>query len=147
MRPRIYRVTILPPLFFILAILLTTCGKKITIDGKLLFFQEKSFLKSTENKIFNLENIEMIGYRKQAIPILAYKAMLIITRYWFIFFHKDGHKEEISLNGWDISTLKNLIFYLRGKYPKLKWNTHLYRDSSERLSGIDEYLSQSKETS
>lgn len=139
--------TILPPVFFTLAIFLNTRCKKITIDGKLLFFQEKSFLKPINSKIFNLENVEMIGYRKQATPIFTGKTVVVITHYWFIFFHKDGHKEETSLDGWDINTLKNLIFYLRGKYPKLKWNTHLYRDPPEKLSGIDEYLNQVKKTS
>lgn len=135
--------TILPLTFFILVILISTRGKKIIIDGKLLLFQEKSFLKSPNSKIFNLENVETIGSRKQTIPI----GITVITRQFIFFHHKDGHKEEVPLDGWDSTTLKNLIFYLRGKYPKIKWNTHLYQDSPEKLSGIDKYLNQVKQVS
>jgi hypothetical protein len=55
---------------------------------------------------------------------------------------KDKSKQEIFLNGWDMQNLKNLFFYMRGKYPAIKFNTIVLKDSSEKLSGLDELIQQ-----
>ena len=44
------------------------------------------------------------------------------------------------LSGWDIQNMKNLFFYLRGKYPSIKYNNIVLKDSSEKLSGLSELM-------
>jgi hypothetical protein len=56
----------------------------------------------------------------------------------------DGRKEEFLVNVWDKKVLIELGHYIQEKFPKIKFNTEVFRDSPERISGLDEYMNINK---
>jgi hypothetical protein len=60
--------------------------------------------------------------------------------YWIIFKLNNGESQEIILNGWDVGSIKNLFYYLRGKFPSVKFNSIVLKDSPAKLAGVEEYL-------
>jgi hypothetical protein len=68
------------------------------------------------------------------------KTLVPVTIYWLVFEGVDGVKQELLLSGWDGSTIKNLFYFIKGKFPNVKFNNILMKDSPERLSGVDEYF-------
>ncbi|MFH0864382.1 MAG: hypothetical protein V1858_04850 [Candidatus Gottesmanbacteria bacterium] len=121
-----------------LIILIQLQKNKILIDDQFLYYYYKPVLGSSQDKIINLKDINLVGYRQQVVPMFTGKTFIPIVRIWLIFNHNDGHKEEIYISDWDKGSLKNIIFYLKGKFSNIKFDTQIYRDSSEKLSGLDE---------
>ena len=39
-----------------------------------------------------------------------------------------------------MQSMKNLFFYIRGKYPRITFDTIVIKDTPEKLSGIDQLL-------
>jgi hypothetical protein len=122
-------ITVLSISFF------TVRNKKITIKDNLLLY-----LSGNDSKTIDLKSAESITERKQTSFLFTGKTMVPIVNYWFIFTDSNNQKQEILLSGWDTSTVKNALFYIKGKFPKLKINTSFYHDSPEVLSGINELL-------
>lgn len=124
-----------------LIILVQMNKNKISIDDQFLYYHYKSLFVASQDKIINLKNLNLMEYRQQVIPIFTGRTFIPVVRIWWIFNHNDGHKEEIYVSDWDKGTLKNIIFYLKGKFPNIRFDTHVYRDSSKKLSGLDELKS------
>jgi len=128
--------TILISWIFVISIgLATVKNKRITIKDSLLFY-----VSGKENKTINLNIVNNITERNQISYVYSGKVFLPIVNYWFIFHDDIKQKQEILLVGWDTNTIKNMLYYIKGKFPKLKINTSFYRDSSEELAGISELL-------
>lgn len=115
---------------------------KIWIEKNLIYFLNKSSIGSWGMHVVNLDNVTSINHRRR----LTYFAGLPKVYYWLLFHYKNGKKDEIPLEGWDENTLKNIVYYLKGKYHSVKYDTHVYRDSSAILSGVHEFLQKHKKT-
>lgn len=131
---------------FFLVVLISSLGKKIVVDGKLVYFKKRSFLgfgKWGIDKIIDFSQITWVRDRQKATYISTGKGLVPIIFYWLVFEMNNGVKQELLLNGWDFGGVKNLFYFLRGKFPHVKFDTRILRDSSEKLSGIDELLKKS----
>jgi hypothetical protein len=131
---------------FFIVVLVSSLGKKIVVEGKLVYFKRKSMLgfgKWEVDKIIDFSQISWVRDRQKATYVSTGKGIIPIVFYWLIFEMNSGVTQELLLNGWDIGGVKNLFFFLRGKFPHVKFDTRILRDSSEKLSGIDELLKKS----
>lgn len=131
---------ILPFLIIISIIIFRRNSKTISIDGEFIYFKNKSILKGWQTKVINLSKVHLISERKQIAYTYTGKTLIPIIYYWLVFNYQNGNKDEASIFGWDNETLKNIFFLLRTKFPKIKINTYLFRDSSADLSGVTEFL-------
>lgn len=125
-------------IFPIIAIL-TTLSRRVVVEGNLVFFKKKSKLgigKWEIEKLIDFSKIGKITERQKAV----FTGKVTVVYYWLIFESKDGSKEELLLNGWDNGAIRNLFYYLRGKFPEIKFDTFVLRDSPEKLSGLDKFL-------
>jgi len=132
-------------LFFAIGVV-SSKGKKIIVEGNLVYFNKKTlfgFGSWKTEKIIDFSKISWVKDRQKSSYILTGKTIVPIVFYWLVFDMTDGSKQELLLNGWDFGGIKNLFFFLRGKFPKIKFDTKILKDSSEKLSGIDEYLKKS----
>jgi amino acid transporter len=114
-------------------------GRKIKVEDSLIYFMKKSnggFGNWRIDNIIDSSNVEIVKSREKRV----YTGKAVIIYYWLIFEMKNGSPIEIMTNGWDFEELKKLFYYLRGKYPKIKFNNFLLKDSSEKLSGLDELM-------
>lgn len=122
-----------------LFILKSLIGKKIKVEDSLIYFMKKSnggFGKWTIETIIDSSNVEIVKSREKRV----FTGKVLIVYYWLIFEMKNGASIEFMVNGWDFDELKKLFYYLRGKYPKIKFNNFLLKDSSEKISGLDELM-------
>ena len=131
---------IFPFLIIISIIIFRRNSKKISIEEEFIYFKNKPIFKGWQTKMINLSKVHLISERKQIAYTYTGKVLIPIIYYWLVFNYQDGSKDEASIFGWDNETLKNILFLLRGKYPKIKMNTYLFRDSSADLSGVTEFL-------
>lgn len=131
--------------FFIIN-LINYLGKKIVVEDNLVYFKKKSWLGFGNWKIEKIIDFSQVAWvrEKQKTHFLhTSKGAVPMVYYWLIFEMKNGSKQELLLNGWDFNGIKNLFFFLRGKFKEIKFDTRILRDSSEKLSGIDQYLGKS----
>ncbi len=115
-------------------------SRKIVVDKGLVYFVKKTKLGFGEwstDKIIDFSKIIEVNERKKTI----YTGKTVIIYYLLIFHTKDNGSFEMLLNGWDIQSMKNLFFYMRGRYPAIKFNNIVLKDSSEKLSGLTDLLS------
>ncbi len=63
-----------------------------------------------------------------------------------VFYLHDGEKEVVPLFGWDNGTLREVIIYMKGKHPKIKYHTTVYKDSEEKLAGLLDYTEKERNT-
>ena len=133
-------IMIIPLVGFLYMSFFHTRNKKIWIEKDLIYFLNKSHIGAWGMNVFNLKNVTTINYKKK----IYYFGKLPSTHYWIVFLMKNNKREEIPLFGWDAETLKNVIFYLKGKFPHIKFDTHVYRDSSAVISGVHEFLQKHK---
>ena len=106
---------------------------KIRVDESLVYFMKKSlFTKWKIDKLIDFTKVKTIKDRKQ----MHYIGKGILTYYYLIFEMNDNSKQELFLNGYDIAGVKNLFFYIRGKFPEIMFNNDLLRDSPEKLIGL-----------
>lgn len=118
-------------------------GKKITIDNALVYFRKRTYLGFGAWKtvhILNFSKITEITQREQKV----FNGKMMVIYYWLIFHMHDKTKQEILLNDWDMSSMRELFLYMKGRHSNLKFDTVVLRDSPERVSGIDEYLKKLK---
>ena len=92
------------------------------------------------DKLIDLSQVAWIKDRKKVTYVSTGKAIIPVMLYWLIFEMKNGSKQELFLNGWDVSGVKNLFYFIRGKFSDIRFNTFILKDSPEKLSGLDEYL-------
>lgn len=129
-----------------ITVVVYTIGKKIEIKDKLIFFKKKTLLgygKWMIEKLIDISQVNTISDKKKVQVVWTGKALMPVTIYWLVFDMKDGTKQDLLLSGWDAGAIKNLFYFIKGKFPNVKFNNILMRDSSEKLSGIDEYLNKS----
>lgn len=131
-------------LFSFLIIVFNVKNKKITIDKNLLIFSNKSILGNTQIQMIPLNTISHIGYRKLIRYFFAGKGIIPIIHYWLVFENQDGKKEEILIDWLDRNTIKEVLLYIKEKFPKITLDTHVLRDSSEKLSGVEDFLEKHK---
>lgn len=109
--------------------------RKIVVEKNLVYFMKKSkfgFGQWILDIVIDFSKVVEISERKKSV----FTGKVVIVYYWLIFQTVDKGSFEILLNGWDIQNMKNLFFYLRGKYPSIKFNNIVLKDSSEKLSGL-----------
>lgn len=119
----------------------STIGKKIVVQGNLVYFKRRTaagFGKWTIEKIIDFSRTVAVRDRKTATYVSTGKGIVPIIYYWLIFEAKDGNKQELLLNGWDTGKISNLFYFLRGRFPEVKFDTVILRDSPKKLSGITE---------
>lgn len=122
----------------ILVLLAITKGKKISIDGNLLSAQTLS-LGGKKTTILNLDAIKIIRDKKRMTIMSTGKSIAPII--WFdLIFSSSDEDYDIDLFGWDKGTVKNLLSAIQERFPKIKINTFALRDSSEKISGLDEFM-------
>jgi hypothetical protein len=115
-------------------LLLSLKNRKIRVDKNLVFFMKKSWFSSwSTDMLIDFSKIDIIKDRTKQV----FTGKAAITYRWLIFVMKDKSNQELLLNGYDYAGIKNLFFYIRGRYPDVKFDNDLYRDSSEKLAGID----------
>ena len=121
--------------FFInmLAFSLTLRNRKIRVDKNLVFFMKKPLFGSwSTDKLIDFSQVDTVKDRTKQ----QFTGKATITYRWLIFVMKDHSNQELLLNGYDYAGIKNLFFYIRGKYPDVKFDNDLFRDSSEKLAGL-----------
>lgn len=129
-------------LFFIFAGT-SSRGKKIEVAGNLVYFKKRTMLglgKWTIEKLIDFSKVTHVKDRQRRGYVYTGKAVVPYVIYWLIFEMENGSKQEIVLNGWDNNSMKQLFYYLRGRFPKIHFDNVLLKDSPEKLSGLDEYL-------
>lgn len=119
--------------------ILTAKSREIKVENNLVYFMKRSkfgFGKWTIDRIIDFSKITDVKERQKSV----FNGKTTVILFWLIFHSKNGDQQEILLNGWDMQSMKNLFFYVRGKYPSIKLNTIVLKDSPEKLSGIDQLL-------
>lgn len=119
--------------------LVASLGKKIVIDNTLVYFRKRKSMGfgpwKTEH-ILNFSKITEVTQREQRV----FNGKMMVIYYWLIFHMGEKSKQEILLNDWDHSSVRELFLYMKGRHSNIKFDTVVIRDSPERISGIDEYL-------
>ncbi len=134
-------VTTMWLIFIVVAV--ATLGRRIVVENNLVYFKRRSklgFGKWTIDKIIDFSQISSVKDRQKSSFVSTGSTLIPVVFSWLIFEGENGEKQELYMNGWDGAALKNLFYYLRGKFPNVKFNTHIFKDSPEKLSGIDAYL-------
>ena len=123
--------------------LVASLGKKIVIDNTLVYFRKRKSMGfgawKTEH-ILNFSKVTEVTQREQRV----FNGKMMVIYYWLIFHMGDKSKQEILLNNWDMSSMRELFLYMKGRHSNIKFDTVVLRDSPERISGIDEYLKKIK---
>jgi len=117
----------------------TSKVRKIVVEKDLVYFMKKSKLGFGQwilDTVIDFSKIVEVTERKKSV----FTGKAVVVYYWLIFHAADKGSFEMLLNGWDVQNMKNLFFYLRGKYPKIKFNNIVLKDSSEKLSGLTDLL-------
>lgn len=120
--------------------IISSKSRKITVDNGTVYFERRTGWGLGDwviDKVIDFSKIAEITERKKSV----FTGKVVITYYWLVFRTTDNGSFEMLLNGWDIPSVKNLFFYLRGKYPAIKFNNIVLKDSSEKLSGLVDLLS------
>ena len=137
-------LVILPIPIVFAFILFKSRGKKILIDNDSIHFLGTSIIGTENIKTFNLNEITLIGYKKK--PKYSF-SLLPFWSSFFEFCYKNGKIDEVLLDGWSNGTLKKVIFYIKEKFPNIKFDTHIYSDSAKELSDLKEFIDRYKANS
>jgi hypothetical protein len=109
-------------------------NRKIRVDKNLIYFMKKPLFNGwVTEKVIDFLQVIKVKDRKES----HFTGKATVIYYYLIFELRDGSKQELFVNGYDFAGIKNLFFYVRGKYPDVKFDNDLFRDSSEKLSGLN----------
>lgn len=128
------------PVFPIFLTIYPILSKKMKLEGDLLYVYDKKWFNTPTMKVLHLKEVQKVGEK----ILKQWSGKVMIINYWWVLYFQDGRTEEIYLTGWDNGTLKDILFNIKEKYPKILFDTSIYRDSSEKLTGISEFLKKQK---
>lgn len=131
------------PWLILLLMVVSIRSKIIVVAGNLVYFNKKTFFGFghwISEKVLDLSKVVSINDKKKTTFIYTGNALIPVVMYWVVFETADQQKQEILLNTWDIASIKNLFYFIRGKYSDIKINTVILRDSSEKMAGIDKLI-------
>lgn len=117
----------------------SSLGKKIRVQDSLVYFMKKTnwgFGSWKIEKVIDFSKVEIVKSREKKVFV----GKFFIMHYWLIFEMVGGRSEEILINGWDFEELEKLFHYVRGRFPEVKFNNFILKDSWEKLFGFDELL-------
>jgi hypothetical protein len=122
----------------IAASLWTVRHQSIEINKGLLTSRSQLMLHKPIYTMINMKTVELIKDREEKKVVPTGKSFTVITLYYLIFAHSHGQKQEISLVGWDKESVKEVLLYIKRKYPEIFIQTYAYREPSEEL--LKDYL-------
>ncbi len=131
------------PWLILLLMVISIRSKIIVVAGSLVYFNKKTFFGFghwVSEKVLDLSKVVSINDKKKTTFVYTGNALIPIVMYWVVFETTDQQKQEILLNMWDIASIKNLFYFIRGRYSDIKINTVILRDSSEKMAGIDKLI-------
>lgn len=118
-------------------------GKRIWIENDLIYFVNKPVIGKIASNPIQLSQIQLIEGRRDKLKFLPIPIPIIFHHLNFTL--KNGQNELVPLSGWDNATLKCVLFYIKGRYPNVVMNTHVYKDPPEYLAGLGELVSQKQQ--
>ncbi len=149
-QPDLLRIVIVASLGLIIAwiaiipAVLQIAGKRIWLENDLIYFTNKPVIGKFTTNLVELNKLREIRTKQNTFNIFSLQIAFPVFLNRLVFIYKDKKKEEVKIDGWDIGTIKCLLFYIKGKYPYIAQNTHLYRDPPEYLAGLKEILETSQ---
>ncbi len=117
----------------LIAFLFSLRNRKIRVENNLVFFMKKPlFGRWTIDALIDFSRVDVVKERMEK-RFIGKTAMVF---HWLIFVMENKSKQELLLNGYDYAGIEKLFYYLRGKYPSVRFDTAIFRDSSEKLAGL-----------
>ncbi len=114
-------------------------NRKIVVENDLIYFKQKTnlgFGSWTIKNVINPKEIDIIIDKQKTRVISTGNGMIPLVMYWIVFQNTKGIKQEILINGWSISDIRSLFYYIKGKYPHIKFNNNILMDTSTKIAGI-----------
>jgi hypothetical protein len=115
-------------------------NRKIVVENDLIYFKQKTnlgFGSWTIKNVINPKEVDIIIDKQKTRIIPTGNGMIPLVMYWIIFQNTKGIKQEILINGWSVSDIRSLFYYIKGKYPHIKFNNNILRDTPEKIAGIN----------
>jgi len=139
---QIMYVSILPVLIFLIFFIVSIksrLGRLISIEKDLVYFKIRTKLGFGNwkiDKLINLSKVKSITDRRMNYYISTGKGLIPTAAYWIVFNEASNQKQEILFNGWNINDIKSFFYYIKGKYPKIIFNTKIMMDNSSKIAEI-----------